>query len=78
MVLRQGLLLTGIGVAAGAGGAFVMAPVLKSLLFGVTAGDPISYAAAIGVMTIAVLLSCGIPAWRAARVDPVLALRDEG
>jgi putative ABC transport system permease protein len=78
MVLRQGLLLAAIGVAAGACGAFVMAGVLKSLLFGVTAGDPTSYATAVGVMTLAVLLACGIPAWRAARVDPVWALREEG
>jgi putative ABC transport system permease protein len=78
MVLRQGVLLAAIGGAAGVGGAFVTARVLKSLLFGVTALDPVSYAAAALVMALAVLLACGLPAWRAARVDPMAALRDDG
>lgn len=78
MVLRQGVLLAAIGAAAGICGAFVMGRVLKSLLFGVSAADPISYAGAIVVMALAVLLACGLPAWRAARVDPMVALRNDG
>jgi putative ABC transport system permease protein len=77
MVLRQGILLAAIGAAAGVAGGFVMARVLRSLLFGVSAADPVSYAAAAAVMALAVLLACGLPAWRAARVDPMAALRDE-
>jgi putative ABC transport system permease protein len=78
MVLGQGVLLAVAGGAAGVCGAFVMARVLKSLLFGVSAADPISYAGAAIVMALAVLLACGIPAWRAARVDPMVALRNDG
>ena len=78
MVLGQGVLLAAIGAAAGVCGAFAMARVLKSLLFGVSAADPISYAGAAVVMAGAVLLACGLPAWRAARVDPMVALRNDG
>jgi putative ABC transport system permease protein len=78
MVLRQGVVLAAIGAAAGICGAFVMARVLKSLLFGISAADPISYAGAGLVLAIAVLIACGLPAWRAARVDPMVALRDDG
>jgi predicted permease len=78
MVLRQGILLALLGAAAGVGGAFVVARGLKSLLFGITAADPVSYAAAGVVLAFAVLLACGLPAWRAARVDPMAALRNDG
>jgi putative ABC transport system permease protein len=78
MVVRQGVLLAAVGAAAGICGAFAMAKVFRSLLFGVSAADPISFAGAIVVMAVAVLLSCGLPAWRAARVDPMVALRNEG
>ena len=77
MVLRQGTLLAAIGAVAGICGAFAMARVLNNLLFGISAGDPTSYLGAAIVMAIAVLLACGLPAWRAARVDPMVALRDE-
>ena len=78
MVLRQGILSAAVGAAAGIGGALALGRVLQSLLFGVSAFDPISYAGAIVVMTLAVLLACGLPAWRAARVDPTVALRNDG
>ena len=55
-----------------------MARVLRNLLFGVSAADPVSYAGAAVVMALAVLLACGLPAWRAARVDPMVALRNDG
>lgn len=78
MVLQQGVLLAAIGGAAGVCGAFVVARVLKSLLFGVSAADPVSYGGAAIVMALAVLLACSLPAWRAARVDPMVALRNDG
>ena len=78
MVLRQGFLLAVAGATAGIGGAFLLARVLKSLLFGVTAADPISYAGAAFIMAMAVVIACGLPAWRAARVDPMVALRNDG
>jgi putative ABC transport system permease protein len=77
MVIRQGVLLAAAGGATGILGAFAVARLVQSLLFGVGTADPISYAGAGGVMAIAVLLACGLPAWRAARVDPLVALRDE-
>jgi putative ABC transport system permease protein len=77
MVLRQGVLLAAAGTALGVLGALVVARVLNSLLFGVGAADPISYASAAIVMALAVFVACGLPAWRAARVDPMVALRNE-
>ena len=77
MVLRQGVLLAAAGTALGILGALAVARALNSLLFGVGAADPISYASAATVMALAVLVACGLPAWRAARVDPMVALRNE-
>jgi len=77
LVLGQGVLLAAAGAAAGIGAAFVVARGLRSLLFGVGSADPISYGGAAVVMALAVLLACSLPAWRAARVDPVEALRNE-
>jgi putative ABC transport system permease protein len=78
MVLRQGAVLAASGAVVGLVGAFVLARALRSLLFGVGAADPISYVAAAAAMGLAVLIACAIPAWRAAHVDPTLALRQEG
>jgi ABC-type antimicrobial peptide transport system permease subunit len=78
MILRQGVLLAVAGGLAGIVGAFGMARMLSSLLFGIGALDPISYGGAALVMVLAILLACGLPAWRAARVDPMSALRQDG
>jgi putative ABC transport system permease protein len=78
LVLRQGVLLAAAGAAAGIIGALALARGLATLLFGVGPGDPVSYAGAAVVMALAVLLACSLPAWRAARVDPMVALRDDG
>jgi len=72
------VLLAVAGGAAGIVGAFAVARVLNSLLFGISAVDPISYGGAALVLAVAILLACGLPAWRAARVDPMSALRQEG
>lgn len=77
MVLRQGALLAGAGAVAGLFGAFLLARGLRSLLYGVGVADPISYVTAAVVMGLAVLIACAVPAWRAARVDPTRALRQE-
>jgi putative ABC transport system permease protein len=78
LVLRQGLWLAAAGTAIGIAGAFLLARGFRSLLFGIGTADPISYAAAAAVMGVSVLIACALPAWRAARLDPTVALRSEG
>jgi ABC-type antimicrobial peptide transport system permease subunit len=77
MFVRQGLLLTGIGVVCGLVAAFASMRLMSSLLFKVSAVDPITYGAmTLGVVGVA-YLACYLPSRRAATVDPVEALRAE-
>ncbi len=75
LILRQGLGLTAAGLAAGLAGAVILTRHLASLLFGIRPIDPPTYLAVAIVLLAAGLLACWIPARRATRVDPVLALR---
>jgi ABC-type antimicrobial peptide transport system permease subunit len=75
LILRQGAIRAGIGLAAGLAGALYLTRFLKSQLFDVPAIDPFSYVAVVLVLGIVALLACWIPARRAARVDPLVALR---
>jgi putative ABC transport system permease protein len=77
MVLRNGLKLSGVGLGAGIVLAIALSSLLKSLLFGVTAVAPSVYIATVSLLLIVALAACVIPAQRASRVDPVVALRDE-
>ena len=77
MVLRTGMVLTLIGAALGLVGAFVLTRWMSSMLFGITASDPVTYAIVLFVSLGAALLACSIPARRATRVDPLVALRYE-
>jgi putative ABC transport system permease protein len=77
MVLRQGLGLTAVGVVAGLAIAFAMNRVLRSLLFGVGPGDPLTITAVVGLMAAVALVACYLPAHSATRVDPMIVLRDE-
>jgi len=80
MILRQGLTLTLIGVALGVAGAYVLTKYLESLtsmLFGVQPRDPLTFGAAVALLTIVALVACFVPARRATKVNPVEALRYE-
>ena len=77
MVLRKGIVLTAIGAAIGLMGALALTRWMSSLLFGVSATDPATYAIVLFVALGAALLACSIPASRATRVDPLVALRYE-
>jgi len=77
LVVRQGMSLVVIGMALGIGGAIALTRVMASLLFGVTAKDPLTFAAVGLLLAIVALVACYIPATRASRVDPLIALRYE-
>ncbi|HET6974505.1 MAG TPA: ABC transporter permease [Pyrinomonadaceae bacterium] len=77
MVLRKGIVLTAIGTAIGLVGALALTRWMSSLLFGVSATDPATYLIVLLVALGAALLACSIPARRATRVDPLVALRYE-
>jgi predicted permease len=77
MILGRGLKLGAIGLIAGAALAGVLGVLLRTLLFGVTPAAPLVYAGTAASLMIVALAACVIPAQRAARVDPVVALRDE-
>jgi putative ABC transport system permease protein len=77
MVLREGLGMIAIGVAAGLAGAWGLTRLMSSLLYGVSPNDAIAFASAVPLLVLAGLLACLIPARRAMRVDPMVALRYE-
>lgn len=77
MLVRRGLLLTAAGLGAGLAAAFLLGKVLANLLFGVTATDVIAFVGAAMVLAVVALVACWVPAQRAARLDPVVALRRE-
>jgi putative ABC transport system permease protein len=77
LVLGQGLKLVMIGVVAGIAGAFALTRFLSSLLFRVKAADPLTYGAVSLILIAVALLACYVPARRAAKVDPMVALRYE-
>ena len=76
-VLRQGLILILVGVTTGLLAAFGLMRLLRSLLFGVAATDLVTYAALAALLAIVALVACFIPARRATRIDPLVALRSE-
>ena len=77
MVMREGLRLAAIGVALGLAAALVMTRFLEALLFGVHARDAATFVGVPVVLAVAAMLGCLVPALRAMRVDPVVALRAE-
>jgi ABC-type lipoprotein release transport system permease subunit len=77
MILRQGALLAGLGILIGAAGAFALTAMIKSLLFEVTPSDPLTFACVALVLAATAIVASYLPARRAARIDPVEALRCE-
>jgi ABC-type antimicrobial peptide transport system permease subunit len=77
MVLRRGLALTGTGLAVGFVAAVLGTRAMKTMLYGVDAIDPATFAGVAAVLCAIAALACWVPAMRAARVDPIVVLRDE-
>ncbi|MHC4565609.1 MAG: FtsX-like permease family protein [Planctomycetota bacterium] len=77
LVIKKGLLLIVIGLVIGAGGALAVTRVLRSLLFGVTPTDPMTFVAVSLLLMVVGLVACYIPALRATKIDPMVALRYE-
>ena len=77
LVLRQGALLVGLGLAIGIVAAAGMAQLLRSLLLGLHPWDPLAFAGVLAALVVASSLACLVPARRATRVDPLVALRHE-
>jgi ABC-type antimicrobial peptide transport system permease subunit len=77
MVLRDGAKMTLAGVAIGLGAALGLTRLVASMLFGISAHDPVTMAGVATLLAFVALVGCFLPARRAARVDPMVALRNE-
>jgi predicted permease len=77
LVVGQGMTVVVIGVLAGIAIALGVTRLMTSLLFNVGAGDPLTFAAVVALLTVTALLACAVPAWRAMRLQPAAVLRNE-
>jgi predicted permease len=77
IMVTRGMLLTGVGVALGLGAAWAATRGIQKLLYGVSASDPLTYAGVAALLAVVALAACWIPSARAARVDPIVVLREE-
>jgi ABC-type antimicrobial peptide transport system permease subunit len=77
MVLGQGMMLTGVGIGLGLIVALVVTRVIRALLYDTSPTDPVTFAGVVPLLLAAALLACWMPARRAMRADPIVALRSE-
>ena len=77
LVLRNGMVLALVGVVIGLGGAFALTRVMRTLLFGITPTDAVTFGTVSALLMLVALFACYIPARRATKVDPLMALRYE-
>jgi putative ABC transport system permease protein len=77
LILKQGMRLALIGLTFGLAGAFALMRLLGGLLFGVSAHDPLTFSVIAVLLIVVALLACWVPAWRATKVSPTVALRYE-
>jgi ABC-type antimicrobial peptide transport system permease subunit len=77
LVLRQGVGPVAAGIAGGFAGALVLTRTLSALLYGVSAGDPVTYAATGALVLLTASFACWWPARRASRLDPLETMRDD-
>src|SRR3984893_17585307 len=77
LILGQGVRVVFMGIVLGLFAAFALSRVIRSLLFGVTPSDPLTFVFVSAVLTVVALIACSIPARRATKVDPLIALRNE-
>jgi ABC-type antimicrobial peptide transport system permease subunit len=76
LVVRQGVIIVGVGLVAGILGSMLLTRLIQSLLYGVSGTDPVALLTAVGVLGLAAFLACLVPALRAIRIDPIIALRE--
>jgi ABC-type lipoprotein release transport system permease subunit len=75
--MSRGMVLTATGLVVGAAIAWSVTRAMSALLYGVDAGDPLTFVAVAGLLGFVSVAACAVPAVRAARVDPMFVLRDQ-
>jgi ABC-type antimicrobial peptide transport system permease subunit len=75
MILRDSLTIVCLGVGAGIAAAYSASRLVATMLFGMSAADPLTYGTVVVILIVVAFLASVLPAWRAARVDPMVAFR---